>query len=254
MGVHYLRCASMNPSDVNTVTCNFYQIGPITIKTNALIDLLMMIGEEPLFDSLRSKEQLGYDVSCRLHDNHGILGYSIQINSQETKFSAEHIDERIEVFRSSLLNIIRETSDSEFEQYKEAVVKLKLTADNYLSDEVVRNWTEITTNEYAFDRVTKEVDCLKTITKSEFIAFYEKHLLENTKKFSVQVIGRSDVMQVDSAIQADDDAPVSLLDKRFDTLTFVPMSNPDKGLFIQDIGNFIDNLELYPVTKTNFDC
>lgn len=177
----------MNPSDVNTLTCNFYQIGPITIKTNSLIDLLMMIAEEPMFDSLRSKEQLGYDVSTRLHDNHGILGYSIMVNSQETKFSAEYIDERIEVFRSELLNIIRKTSDSEFEQYKESIVKIKLTDDNNLNDEVCRNWTEITTDEYAFDRITKEVECLKNITKSEFIDFYEKHLLEHTKKFSVQV-------------------------------------------------------------------
>lgn len=177
----------MNASDVNTLTCNFYQIGPITIKTNGLIDLLMMIAEEPLFDSLRSKEQLGYDVSCCLHDNHGIIGYSIVVNSQETKFSAEYIDERIEVFRVALLDIIRETSDSEFEQYKESVVKIKLTEDNNLNDEVSRNWTEITTNEYAFDRAAKEVECLKNITKLEFLDFYEKHLLEHTKKFSVQV-------------------------------------------------------------------
>lgn len=189
MGAHYLRCASMNANDVNTLTCNFYQIGPITIKTNSLIDLLMMIAEEPLFDSLRSKEQLGYDVCCSLHDNHGILGYSILVNSQETKFSAEHIDERIEVFRVALLTIIREASDSEFEQYKESLMKIKLTEDNNLSEEVCRNWTEITTIEYAFDRAAKEVECLKSITKSEFLDFYEKHLLENTKKFSVQVDG-----------------------------------------------------------------
>lgn len=188
IGIHYLRCASMNVADINTLTCNYYQIGPITLKTNSLIDLLMMIAEEPLFDSLRSKEQLGYDVSCRLHDNYGILGYSITVNSQETeKISAEYVDERIETFRSDFLNKIRETSDGEFEQFKESVIKIKLTEDNNLNDEICRNWTEITTNEYAFDRAAKEVECLKKITKSEFLDFYEKHLNECTKKFSVQV-------------------------------------------------------------------
>lgn len=177
----------MNSADINTLTCNYYQIGPITIRTNSLIDLLLMIAEEPLFDSLRSKEQLGYDVSCCLHDNHGILSYSVTVNSQETKFSAEHIDERIEAFRVALLSIIREASDSEFDQYKESIVKIKLTGDNNLTEEVCRNWTEITTNEYAFDRAAKEVECLKNITKSEFLDFYEKHLLEHTKKLSVQV-------------------------------------------------------------------
>lgn len=243
----------MNPSDVNTLTSNFYQIGPITIRTNILIDLLMMIAEEPLFDSLRSKEQLGYDVSCTLHDNHGILGYSILVNSQETKFSAEHIDERIEVFRLALLNIIRETSDSEFEQYKESVAKIKLTEDNNLSDEVCRNWTEITTSEYAFNRVIKEVECLRGLTKSEFVDFYERHLLENTRKFSVQVIGRSDVL-ADSVHPIDDDVPVSLFHKRFDQLTFIPLVKSDKGAMIENIRDFVNKLELYPVTKTNFDC
>lgn len=276
MGAHYLRCASQNASDVNTLTCNFYQIGPITIRTNSLIDLLMMIAEEPLFDCLRSKEQLGYDVFCKLHDNYGILGYSITVNSQETKFSAEHIDERIEVFRAGLLTLIQDTSDRVFEQYKESVIKIKLTDDNNLSDEVSRNWTEITTNEYAFDRAAKEVECLKNVTKSEFLAFYEKHLLEDTKKFSVQVkrfhfsktfvrfkiqlfffsyyqvIGRSDA-QLDSASQTDDDVPISLFDKRFDKLNFIPMSNSDRGTLIENIRSFVNTLELYPVTKTIFD-
>lgn len=147
----------------------------------------MMIAEEPLFDSLRSKEQLGYDVSCCINDNNGILGYSITVNSQETKFSAEYVDERIEAFRVALLDIIRQGSDSEFEQYKESLLKIKLTDDNNLNDEISRNWTEITTKEYAFDRTAQEVECLKKITKSEFLDFYEKHLKESTKKFSVQV-------------------------------------------------------------------
>lgn len=254
IGVHYLRCASMNSSDVNTVTCNFYQIGPITVKTNGLIDLLMMIAEEPLFDSLRSKEQLGYDVACTLHDNHGILGYSILVNSQETKFTAEYIDERIEAFRLALLDIIRGASDSEFDQYKESVVKIKLTEDNNLNDEVGRNWTEITTNEYAFDRSTKEVECLKNITKSEFLDFYQQHLVGNTKKFSVQVIGRSDAMQLDSTNQMDNDVPMSLFDKRFDELKIVQMSTPGKGSLIENISEFVSTLEVYPVTKTNFEC
>jgi len=255
IGANYLRCASMNINDVNTLTCNFYQIGPITIKTNSLIDLLMMIAEEPLFDTLRSKEQLGYDVSCCLHDNHGILGYSIVVNSQETKFSAEYVDERIEAFRLALMNIIRETSESEFEQYKESVMKIKLTDDNNLNEEVCRNWTEITTNEYVFDRAAKEVECLKKITKSEFLDFYERHLLEYTKKFSVQVIGRSDVLDLKlTTTQSDDDIPLSLFDKRFNELKYIPLSKSGKGSNIQNISEFVNILELYPVTKTNLNC
>lgn len=146
----------------------------------------MMMAEEPVFNTLRSKEQLGYDVSCGLRDNYGILGYSISVNSQENKFSAEYIEERIEAFRSELLNIIRRTKENEFRQYKESLAKIKLNDDNSLKDEVSRHWTEIITNEYVFDRSLRDVECLNTITKTEFLDFFEKHF-HNTKKLSIQV-------------------------------------------------------------------
>lgn len=146
----------------------------------------MMVAEEPLFNSLRSKEQLGYDVSCGLRDNYGILGYSIMVNSQENKFSSEYVEERIEAFRSELLRVIRELKEHEFDQYKESLAKIKLNDDNNLKDEVSRHWAEIITNEYAFDRAARDVECLNTITKSEFLHFFERHF-NNTKKLSIQV-------------------------------------------------------------------
>lgn len=186
VGAHYFRCASMNPNDVNSVVCNFYQIGPTSVKTLSLIELLMMIAEEPLFNTLRSKETLGYDVSCGLRDNFGILGYSIMVNSQEHKFAAEYVEERIEAFRSELLNIVRQIKDNEFQQYKESLAKIKLNDDNSMKDEVTRHWLEIITNEYAFDRGVRDVECLLTITKSDFIEFFERHF-HHTKKLSIQV-------------------------------------------------------------------
>lgn len=186
-GQHYLRCPTMNDTDVNTVTANYYQIGPITIRVNCLIDLLILIAEEPAFDQLRSKEQLGYDVDCSIRDNYGILGYTILINSQEHKFEAEYIDERIEAFRKEFLEIIANISASDFEQFKDTLIKLKLTDDSHLKDELIRNWAEVTTDEYLFDRHKKEVECLKTITRTEFIQFYVDHFENGTRKLSVQV-------------------------------------------------------------------
>lgn len=71
--------------------------------------------------------------------------------------------------------------------------------------------------------------------------------------FNQQVIGRSDAL-LDSANQTDDEVPVSLFDKRFDKLNFIPLSNSDKGTLIQNIPSFVSALDLYPVTKTIFNC
>lgn len=177
----------MNQYDVNTVTCNQYQIGPISIKLNCLIDLLMIIIEEPLFDVLRTQEQLGYDVSCSIRDNYGLLSYTITINSQENNHSAKYINERIEQFRVSHIDRMKTMSTDEFEQFKSSLIKIKLTDDNDLKDEINRNWSEITTDEYLFDRVDKEVTALQAITQEEFLEFYLRIYNDNHRKLLIQV-------------------------------------------------------------------
>lgn len=187
VGAAYIRCPTMNDTDVNTVVANYYQIGPISIRLNCLLDLLLLIAEEPVFDILRSKEQLGYDVDCGMRDNYGILGYTISVNSQEHKFESEFVDERIEAFRTELVNIIAKISEEDFAQFKDTMIKLKLTDDNHLKDELVRNWAEVTSDEYIFDRHRKEVECLRKITREEFTEFYRQHYEHGTRKLSIQV-------------------------------------------------------------------
>lgn len=177
----------MNQEDVNTVTINHYQVGPISLKLNCLIDLLMIISEEPLFDVLRSKEQLGYDVSCSIRDNFGLLGYTITINSQEDKHGAEYIDERIEAFRFAQVEAMRNMPNADFEQFKNALIKIKLTDDNDLKDEMCRNWSEIATEEYLFGRVDCEVNVLRSITQQEFLDFYNHIYYHNHRKLTIQV-------------------------------------------------------------------
>lgn len=99
LGVNYLMCKNFNPSDANTTVCNFYQIGPCTLRNECIMDFIKLLTDENLFDTLRTKEQLGYDVSSAIRMNFGILAYSITVNSQEDKFTAGHVDERIETFR-----------------------------------------------------------------------------------------------------------------------------------------------------------
>lgn len=42
--------------------------------------------EEPLFDVLRTKEQLGYSVFNMMRYTFGVLGYSVTVNCQADKF------------------------------------------------------------------------------------------------------------------------------------------------------------------------
>lgn len=42
--------------------------------------------EEPVFDVLRTREQLGYNVYATLRNTFGVLGFSITVDFQADKF------------------------------------------------------------------------------------------------------------------------------------------------------------------------
>lgn len=86
-GAHVLYVKSLLPNDKNSTITNFYQIGNSTIKTQCLIEFAEKLMEEPLFDILRTKEQLGYSVSCSHRVNNGIVGFSVTLQLQVRKKS-----------------------------------------------------------------------------------------------------------------------------------------------------------------------
>lgn len=257
IGSNYLRCKSFHPKDDNSVITNFYQIGPLSYRSCILADLLVMITQEPLFDNLRNKEQLGYDVSCSVNDNYGILAYNIAVNSQETKYSCEYVDQRIESFRQELISIIETMPGDDFDAMKASLAKCKLAEDNKLYDEVTRNWAEITIHEYKFDRHYKEVECLASISKTDLIEFYKSHSGENDRKLSVHVIGNKIdgtdpdyVNGIDSELDFNKDEDIETHRKSFDSITHVDFSESTKGNVIKDLIEFKNTLEIYPVART----
>lgn len=150
-----------------------------------------MIMEEPLFNQLRTLEQLGYNVSCSLSDTFGILGYSIIVYTQADKYSTEHADNRIEAFLEMFNNILEETSEKDLDSVKEAVITLKQCADIHLKEEIDRNWAEIITGNYMFDRIENELNMIKHITVDELREWIKSHTVNgsNFRKLSVHVVG-----------------------------------------------------------------
>lgn len=246
IGANYLRCRNFSPTDINTAVTNLYQIGPISHRKKVLVAMLIMIGQEPLFNTLRTVEQLAYDVSFSIHKTYGILGYNINVNSRQTKFSAEHVDERIENFRQSLQTIIENISDENFNVIKTSLVKNMLSKDNKLTEEAVRNWNEIINGEYEFDRRVKEVECLSMITKNDLLEFCRLHHGENERKLSVQIIGNGNAnVPNESGRSADSDSQP----QHFDSLQHVEFNGALKGNLITDFMAFKNNLDIFPTTK-----
>ncbi|XP_044172178.1 nardilysin-like isoform X3 [Acropora millepora] len=80
------RAMSFNKEDDNTIVTNYFQSGPASVEENTKMELLLMRMEEPCFDVLRTREQLGYSVFCTCRNTFGILGFSVTVQTQATKF------------------------------------------------------------------------------------------------------------------------------------------------------------------------
>lgn len=188
------RTKNLNGDDDNCVISNYYQHGPATLRQQQMMELLLMQLETPLFDILRTKRQLGYDVSCSARDTHGVIGYSVTIGSQSTKFSMKRLDSEIEGFLSDRMKKLdRWCSEGSFNRMVQSQIIAKQSKDVNLEQEVERNWEEITDGSYLFNRLQREIEELKQITLPEFRAWCTNHLLEGVerRKISIQVVGNT---------------------------------------------------------------
>jgi nardilysin len=159
------RVASLCGTNKNSAITNYYQISPGTIELHCFLTLLSSIMEEPCFDILRTKEGLGYYVSCTDYDTFGISGFGVSVSSSGDDYDCSFIDERIENFLTRMVEILSKMKDNTFEDHKTSVIKLKKTPDLQLNEEVSRNWTEIVSFSYCFDRLAKEIKCLERVCR-----------------------------------------------------------------------------------------
>ncbi len=71
--------------------------------------------------------------------------------------STELVETKIEEFLVSFGEKMSSLSDEAFKTQVTALVKLKGCEDTHLGEEVDRNWTEVVTQQYVFDRLSREV-------------------------------------------------------------------------------------------------
>lgn len=63
--------------------------------------------------------------------------------------------------------------EEEFMKHREALIKQRLVKPQELKSQSSTYWSEIETQEYFFNRVNEEIDCLKKITKQDILVFFE---------------------------------------------------------------------------------
>ncbi|XP_067391576.1 nardilysin-like [Emydura macquarii macquarii] len=244
----FCKVKTLNRDDANSEVTVYYQSGARSLREYTLMELLVMHMEEPCFNFLRTKQTLGYHVYPTCRNTSGILGFSVTVTTQATKNNSELVDKKIEEFLLYFEEKMRHLTEKAFSTQVSALIHIKECEDSYLGEEVDRNWNEIMTQQYLFDRLAHEVEALKSLTKSDLVNWFQAHRGKERKALSIHVVGFGK-QEGDSDITTISDVQQSLLGE-ISHLTFLPSSSYMKNTTsIRDIRNFTLMLNLLPYHK-----
>jgi len=234
-----LRVDGFNPKNCNTIVANQYQFGPVNVEKNACLTIANQLMKEPTFDTLRTKEQLGYEVSNYLGYTSGIMSLYMFVRTQATKFSADFVDQHIETFLKSFVNDkLQNLTNDEYKATVDSLIKSWSRPDLTLSEEVDQNWCQIYWQQYAFDINERNIAAAKSCDKDNCIRILTGLISPDNperRKFSVQVIGSSETQDEDSSIDDIDE-----------NMNFQIKYHTDGDNFVSNIDEYRNSLEFYP--------
>uniref|UniRef100_A0A3B4A1W5 Coenzyme PQQ synthesis protein F-like C-terminal lobe domain-containing protein n=2 Tax=Periophthalmus magnuspinnatus TaxID=409849 RepID=A0A3B4A1W5_9GOBI len=204
--------------------------------------------EEPCFDFLRTKETLGYQVYPSCRNTSGVLGFSVTVKTQATKFSSELVEARVQSFLSSFGGRLSSLGADSFRTQTLALVQQKKKQDSHLGEEVERHWSEVMTQQYVYDRVHREVSALLSFSQDDLVSWFNE-LREDNRQLSVHVVGfgAEEGDSLDSTVGGD----VNSSYEEEQELLFLSASSPrlQQATPICDIRAFNTALPLHPYHK-----
>ncbi|XP_043723576.1 nardilysin-like isoform X2 [Telopea speciosissima] len=193
--------AVKNKLEMNSVVELYFQIeqdiGVESTKLRALADLFDDIVEEPLFNQLRTKEQLGYVVECSPRMTYRVLGFCFCV--QSSNYDPVYLQGRVDNFITSLQKLLVELDDESFENHRSGLIAKKLEKDPSLTYETNHLWGQIVDKRYLFDMSEKEAEELRSITKNDVIDWFNEYFRPSSPKcrrLAVHVWG-CNTMEVD---------------------------------------------------------
>jgi len=145
-----LSCPLPNPNQANSSLTYFTYHGPVANqKLRVTSSLLTQIMKEPSFDILRTREQLGYIVSCAEWRLPGSSELGLRIIVQGEK-KPGYLEERVEAFLDEMKGKLETMSDAEFASHRSGLEKKWLEADKNLTDEVKRYFNQVMSGHWDF--------------------------------------------------------------------------------------------------------
>ncbi|EXJ75396.1 insulysin [Cladophialophora psammophila CBS 110553] len=163
-----------DPANINHAIEYYLDIGHVMdLDLRAKAQLFSQMTDEPAFDQLRTKEQLGYVVWSGIRPAAVTMGYRVLIQSER---DPEYLETRINAFLLKFKSDLESMSDEEFEGHKRSLVNKRLEKLKNLDFETGRLWAYISGEYLNFYQVDRDVAVIRQLTKDDMRQFYAQYI------------------------------------------------------------------------------
>ena len=116
-----LQAPTPNPEEVNSALTYYVHTGSVLDSRQRVVaSLTAQILSEPAFNILRTREQLGYIVSCTEWQLPGASERGLRVAIQSERAPA-YLEERVEAFFEEMKGKILEMEDAEFQDQRDGL-------------------------------------------------------------------------------------------------------------------------------------
>jgi insulysin len=162
-----------NKDEENNMVIFIYPTGLFNPKENIKLIILSILIEQPCYDYLRTKNQLGYLVSSNIQKI--ILNYYLTIKVQTLKdvsIAEEKMNLFIEYFKKLLETKLLESS--ELAKIKDVTRKLISEKESNTNELLAKYLPEIISRQYLFNRRELLLEQLDNISRKDIINYFNK--------------------------------------------------------------------------------
>eukprot|EP00927_Polykrikos_kofoidii_P083675 TRINITY_DN8626_c0_g2_i1.p1 TRINITY_DN8626_c0_g2~~TRINITY_DN8626_c0_g2_i1.p1 ORF type:complete len:1023 (+),score=157.64 TRINITY_DN8626_c0_g2_i1:85-3153(+) len=197
-----VRMRSPIPKDPNSATVNVYQYGVADVSERVKVLMLGKMISTPVYETLRTKEQLGYVVFGGVAAQQSIL--QLQLVVQGSKASPDNVDLRMESVLDTFQQALSNLSTAEFHSWKAALRSALHEDDQNMAEEADRFWEQIATGDECFDRKKLARQYLDTFNASAELAVEFDRFRRHPRKISVRLFGTGVAMtSADTSVAID---------------------------------------------------
>lgn len=169
---------------------NYFQVNANSKRQRALALLTASILSNPTFETLRTKEQLGYVVfatSYDFKDNSSLL-----LGVESPKYSSAHINERIAAFLQEYKLELMKFNQDKLNSFKNSLKANLTQKPKTLTEATNKNFKYISNDTHWFNDNDKVAGLVDKIKLEELIGFYDNVLLNSATKTKLEINAKND--------------------------------------------------------------